>query len=83
METVSTVPGLAPLLQSCCVVNASKPCFELCTVKAKPTNDACNFEPHNSHQELLTEFLRLIFAGIFEVHFGRIVKNHEAHGYVT
>ena len=48
------VPGFFStqnLIKSVCVVYASEPCFELCAVKPKSTNNARNFEPRDSYKK--------------------------------
>ena len=39
------------LIKRVCFVHASEPCFELCAVKSRPTNNACNFEPCDSYKK--------------------------------
>ena len=72
-------------MKSVCVDHASEPFFELCAVKSKPTNSACDFEPLDSYNihsfknywGWVSEWLKNDLK-IFESHFDRIVKNHEA-----
>ena len=59
-----------------CLVHDIEPCFELCAVKAKPTNNACDFENYWVAGKIKNH-LR-----VFEGHVGRIVKNHEAQARV-
>lgn len=59
-----------------CLVHVIEPCFELSTVKAKPTSNACDFE-NDWVAGKTKNYLR-----IFEARVGLIVKNHEAQAWV-
>ena len=39
------------LIKSVCVVYASEPCFELRTVKSKPSYNACDFDPRDYYEK--------------------------------